>query len=142
MEVNMIIALNSQPIQLKNNLTNFAALSQKVRGNIIHYFSRCFNSGSVVTFSLRQLLKRTRENRIVSVNSHFNLRQRQKENYRVTLLSNQTGYLRPRFQKSLDLQPSCLVGQFKKISAFPVCFIEIIHDKWGLIKALVKLKMA
>ena len=34
MKVNMIIALNSQPIRLKNNLKNFAALSQKVRGNI------------------------------------------------------------------------------------------------------------
>ena len=36
MKVNMIIALNSQPIWLKNNLKNFAALSQKVRSNIIH----------------------------------------------------------------------------------------------------------
>ena len=35
MKVNMIIALNSQPIRLKNNLKNFAALLQKVRNNDI-----------------------------------------------------------------------------------------------------------
>ena len=35
MKVNMIIALNSQPIRLKNNLKNFAALLQKVRNNVI-----------------------------------------------------------------------------------------------------------
>ena len=42
MKVNMIIALNSQPIRLKNNLKNFAALSQKVRGNIIHCCEKYF----------------------------------------------------------------------------------------------------
>ena len=78
MKVNMIIALNSQPIRLKNNLKNFAVLSA------------LFCVVYVVTFSLRQVLKRTRENRTVSVNSHFNLRERQKEN-RVTLLSNHYG---------------------------------------------------
>ena len=74
MKVNMIMALNSQPIRMKNNLKYFAALSQKV----------------VVTFPLRQLLKSTRENRTVSVNPHFHLRESQKEN-RVTLLSNHYG---------------------------------------------------
>ena len=97
----MIIALNSQPIRLKNNLKSFAAFSQKVRSNIIHcweeysaalnqYFPQCLNPGNIVTFSLRQLLKRTRENRTVSVNCHFNLREKHIEN-RVTLLSNHYG---------------------------------------------------
>ena len=36
MKVNKIVALNLQPIRLKNNLKNFAALSQDVRSNIIH----------------------------------------------------------------------------------------------------------
>ena len=36
----MIIALNSQPIRLKNNLKNFAALWQKVRSNIIHCWGK------------------------------------------------------------------------------------------------------
>ena len=40
MKVNMIIALNSQPIRLKNNLKYFAVLSQKVRGNIIHCWGK------------------------------------------------------------------------------------------------------
>ena len=60
-----------------------------------------------------QLLKRTREN-TVSMNSHFNLREKQKEN-RVALLSNHYGLiLRPRFKKSLDLQVSFLVGLFEE----------------------------
>ena len=40
MKVNMIIALNSQPIRLKNNLKHFTALSQKVTGNIIHCWGK------------------------------------------------------------------------------------------------------
>ena len=57
----------------------------------------------------RQLLKRTLEN-TVSMNSHFNLREKQKVS-RVALFSNHYGLLlRPRFKKSLDLQVSFLVG--------------------------------
>ena len=40
MKVNMIITLNSQPIRLKNNLKNFAVLSQKVSSNIIHCWGK------------------------------------------------------------------------------------------------------
>ena len=43
MKWNMIIALNSQPIRLKNNLKNFAALLQKARSNIIHLYSAALN---------------------------------------------------------------------------------------------------
>ena len=49
MKVNMII-LNSKPIWLKNNLTNFAALSQKVRSNIIKkMITQVLNTIYVVT---------------------------------------------------------------------------------------------
>ena len=40
MKVNMIIALNSQPIRLKNNLKRFAVLRQKVRSNIFHCWGK------------------------------------------------------------------------------------------------------
>ena len=53
-------------------------------------------------------------------------------------------YLRPRFSKSVDLQISSLVGNFKKISASPVyavCFYEPFHDKWCLDRSIVELKM-
>ena len=39
------------------------------------------------------------------------------------------------FKKSLDLQISPLVGQFKKINAFlgyTICFNETVYDKWCL----------
>ena len=57
----------------------------------------------------RQLLKGTLEN-TVSMNSPFNLREKQKVS-RVALFSNHYGLLlRPRFEKSLNLQVSFLVG--------------------------------
>ena len=52
-------------------------------------------------------------------------------------------YLRSRFEKSLDLQISSLVGYLKKISAFPVdeiCFREIVHDKLCLDKSVEQIE--
>ena len=53
-------------------------------------------------------------------------------------------YPRPRFSKSLDIEISSLVGNFKKISALPVyasCFHESFQDKWCLDGSIVELKM-
>ena len=47
--------------------------------------------------------------------------------------------LKPRFKKSLGLQISSLVGQFKNINAFPVystCFNETVNNKWCLDKSV------
>ena len=53
-------------------------------------------------------------------------------------------YPRPRFSKSLDIEISSLVGNFKKISPLLVyasCFHESFQDKWCLDGSIVELKM-